>query len=111
MRWARRKFKLRGYRVLARWWRHTIAEQPDLFVHWAIGGAPRVYVDPTNQFVQENFYRLEGALIVMALFGASTGQSWWRVTKAEVARSHQLDNEIDNVVLTLAKTVPIPGVS
>jgi RNA-directed DNA polymerase len=34
MRWARRKFKLRGYRALARWWRHTVAEQPDLFVQW-----------------------------------------------------------------------------
>jgi len=29
MRWARRKFKLRGYRALARWWTRTIAEQPE----------------------------------------------------------------------------------
>ena len=35
MRWARRKFKLRGYRALARWWHQIHAEQPDLFVHWA----------------------------------------------------------------------------
>src|SRR5258705_499674 len=60
-----------------------------------IDGTPRVYVDPEGGFVQDNYYRLEGALVVMALFGADSGQSWWRVTKAEVARSHQLDNEID----------------
>ena len=35
MRWARRKYKLRGYQALARWWRQTLAEQPELFVHWA----------------------------------------------------------------------------
>jgi hypothetical protein len=76
-----------------------------------IDGAPRVYVDPTDEFVQDNYYRLEGALVIMALFGAGTSQSWWRVTKVEVARSHQLDNEIDNVTLSLAKTAPIAGVS
>jgi RNA-directed DNA polymerase len=35
MRWARRKFRLRGYRALARWWHQVHVEQPDLFVHWA----------------------------------------------------------------------------
>jgi len=35
MRWARRKYKLRGYRTLTRWWARTVNEQPDLFVHWA----------------------------------------------------------------------------
>jgi RNA-directed DNA polymerase len=35
MRWARRKYKLRGYRALARWWQRTYAEQPELFPHWS----------------------------------------------------------------------------
>jgi len=42
MRWARRKFKLRGYRALARWWTRTIAEQPNLFRHWATCSSHRV---------------------------------------------------------------------
>jgi len=36
MGWARRKFRLRGYRTLARRWHQILhAEQTDLFVRWA----------------------------------------------------------------------------
>ena len=35
MRWARRKFRLRGYRALARWWHQVHVERPAMFVHWA----------------------------------------------------------------------------
>lgn len=77
----------------------------------SVTAAARAYVDPDDPFVQKYFYRLEGALVIAQLFGAALGQSWYRVTSVEVARDHQLSNEIDNVLLTLSKSAGIQGVS
>jgi hypothetical protein len=77
----------------------------------AVTGDIRMYIDPENDFVQKYFFRLEGALVIAQPFGASLAQSWFRVASVEVARSHQLDNEIDNVLLTLNKSAGIEGVS
>lgn len=36
MRWARGKYRLRGYKALRRWWYRALAAKPDLFHHWGI---------------------------------------------------------------------------
>lgn len=85
---------------------------------WAHGGnqtdvtsTTRAFVDPENSFVQEKFQRLEGMLVVAQPFGEAFGDAWYRITDVTAARDTQFDNVIDNIALTLKKTVPIPGVS
>lgn len=70
-----------------------------------------VLVDPTNAFVQANFYRLEEMLVVIDLFNTPLGDAWYKVESVTVNRDHQLCNQIDNVQLNLKKTVGIAGVS
>ncbi len=69
-----------------------------------------VYVDPSDQDVADNYYRLEEMLVVANLFGAPENRSWFKVTNVVVARDTQLCNEIDNVQLNLKKVSP-PSVS
>lgn len=69
------------------------------------------YLDPTNEFVIENFYRLEGMLLVAQLFGVSLEDAWYRITDISVARTSLTCNDIDNIQVGLKKTTGILGVS
>lgn len=69
------------------------------------------YPDPNNTFVLENYYRLEGMYIKMNLYDSPDSISWYKVIGVSVNRDHLLENEVDNVLLNLKKTRPIPGVS
>lgn len=69
------------------------------------------YPDPTNYFVLENFYRLEGMYIIEPLYDGSDDESWYKIENVYVNRDHLLDNIIDNVQLLLKKTEKINGVS
>lgn len=77
----------------------------------AVTSTTRAFVDPDNEFVQENFQRLEGMLVIASPFGEAFGDAWYRITDVTPARDTQFDNVIDNIALTLKKTTAIPGVS
>ena len=69
------------------------------------------YPDIEDDFVIDNFNRLEGMYIMAPLFGAGDDISWYKVTQVIVNRDHLLDNQIDNIELRLKKASAIPGVS
>jgi hypothetical protein len=69
------------------------------------------FVDPADDFIVDNFYRLEGMLAIAELFGVGVTSAWYRITSVTVARASQLDNEIDNIQLVLKKTAGLTGVS
>lgn len=62
------------------------------------------FVDPANEFISDNFYRLEEALVKISLFGTPDKMAWYKVTDVTVSRDTQLCNEIDNIELSLKKT-------
>lgn len=69
------------------------------------------YADPTDDFIVDNYNRLEGMYLLASLYGAPDADSWYKVTKVTVNRDHLLNNQIDNVQLDLKKTSPLPNVS
>lgn len=66
-----------------------------------------VRVDPTNSDVQDNFYRLEGMMVIIDTFGSGNSLNWYRVADVTVYRDTQLSNQIDNIQLTLEKTTHV----
>lgn len=69
------------------------------------------YPEPTDPFVTEHNYRLEGMYILAPLFDASDAEGWYKIVKVTINRDHLLGNQIDNVELALKKSSPISGVS
>ena len=69
------------------------------------------YPDPTNDFILENYYRLEGMYIKINMFGSTNDISWYKIENVSVNRNHLLGEEVDNIELNLKKTRPIPTVS
>lgn len=70
-----------------------------------------VYLDPENEFVSENAYRLEGMYVVANPFGSSEELAWYKITQVIVGEDKLLDNQIDNVNCQLKKTSEVPNVS
>lgn len=70
-----------------------------------------VFVNPEDDFILENYYRLEGMYIVAPLFGAGDDVSWYRIESTSANRDHLLSNTTDNIECLLKKASPIPGVS
>lgn len=70
-----------------------------------------LYPDERNAFVLAHFNRLEGMYIIAPLFGGQRSESWYKITKCTVNRSHLLGNKIDNILCLLKKTRPLPNVS
>ena len=66
---------------------------------------------PTNQFIVNNFNRLEGMLLIIEVFGDPVSEAWYRIESVTVYRDTQLGNTIDNIELGLKKTGAITGVS
>jgi len=62
------------------------------------------FVPATDEFVADNFYRLEEMLVAIDLFGTPNDRAWYKVTQVNVARDTQLCNEIDHVELLLKKS-------
>lgn len=62
-----------------------------------------VYLDPQNQLVLDNAYRLEGMYIIAQPFGQSQDESWYRITGVSVGQRKLLDNAVDNIHCTLDK--------
>lgn len=70
-----------------------------------------VYLDPSNDFVIENAYRLEGMYIIANRFGSTDGLSWYKIEQVIIGEDKLLGNEIDNVNCQLKKTSEVPSVS
>lgn len=69
------------------------------------------WCDPTNDFVVNNFNRLEGVYILAPLYGVDDADAWYKVESVVVNRDHLLNNEIDNIELRLKKSEAPAGVS
>jgi hypothetical protein len=70
-----------------------------------------VYLDPTDSFVEENAYRLEGMYVVCNRFGGTEALQWYRIEQVIIGEDKLLGNTIDNVNCQLKKTSEVPGVS
>lgn len=70
-----------------------------------------VYLDPNDDFVIENAYRLEGMYILANRYGGTDALQWYKITQVIVGEDKLLDNQIDNVNCQLKKTSEVPGVS
>lgn len=66
------------------------------------------FLSPEDEFVSDNFYRLEEMLVSIPLFGTPERRTWYKVVSVNVARDTQLCNEIDHLELLLKKTAPLP---
>lgn len=77
----------------------------------AIGSDTVVYVDPENEFVQDNYFRLEELLLKINTFGGDESQNWFKVVSANISKDHLLCNNIDSVELILKKTASMADVS
>ena len=62
-----------------------------------------VYLDPSNEFIQENAFRLEGMYIVANLYGGIESESWYKIFRVVVGQRKLLTNEVNNVHCYLTK--------
>jgi len=69
------------------------------------------FVSSKNQFIQDNYNRLEEMLVTIPLFGTPLPKAWYKVTQVNVARDTQLCNQIDHLELLLKKTAEVTYVS
>lgn len=69
------------------------------------------YIDFNNEFVKNNFNRLEGMLVIANPFGGPSSEAWYRITSVNIGQDKLLCNKIDNVTITLKKSTPISYVS
>lgn len=77
----------------------------------AIDSDAEIYIDPTHWFVQENYNRLEGMMVIAPRFGAPNEEAWYRIITVRVGEDKLLGNTIDNILVFLKKAVEIPYVS
>lgn len=68
-----------------------------------------IFIDPKNQFIIDNAYRLEGMYVLAQMFGSSSDESWYKVTAVAVNRDIIGCKNIDNVELAVKKTRPLQG--
>lgn len=69
------------------------------------------FLDPSDEFIADNYYRLEEMYLVIDLFGTPEPRAWYKITEVNVARDTQLCNEIDHIEALLKKTSPVLEVS
>jgi len=62
-----------------------------------------VYLDPENEYVKGNAFRLEGLYIVANLYGGIESESWYKISRVVVGQRKLLTNEINNVHCYLTK--------
>lgn len=70
-----------------------------------------VYLDPENQVVLDNAYRLEGMYIIAQPFGQSQEESWYKISGVNVGQRKLLDNTVDNIHCALQKVAGLAYVS
>lgn len=74
----------------------------------AITSDATVYLDPKNQIVLDNAYRLEGMYIIAQPFGQETEESWYRIIAVNVGQRKLLNNVVENIYCHLEKTAGLP---
>lgn len=62
-----------------------------------------VYLDPTNEVVLANAYRLEGMYIIAQPFGQGQDESWYKIVAVNVGQRKLLDNAVENIHCSLDK--------
>lgn len=62
------------------------------------------YIDPTDEFVIENAYRMEGMLVQANPFDGNEDDAWYKIIRVVVGQDKLLTNSIDNVHIYLSKT-------
>lgn len=70
-----------------------------------------VYLDPQNEILLANMYRLEGMYIIAQPFGQTTEESWYKISSVTVAQRKLLNNTIDNIYCRLEKVAGLAYVS
>lgn len=70
-----------------------------------------VYLDPKNQVVLDNAYRLEGMYIIAQPFGQTEQESWYKITTVSVGQRKLLNNAVDNIHCGLDKAAGVAYVS
>ena len=70
-----------------------------------------VYLDPKNQVVLDNAYRLEGMYIIAQPFSQTQEESWYRIIAVNVGQRKLLDNVVDNIHCALDKVAGLAYVS
>jgi hypothetical protein len=63
-----------------------------------------IYLDPNNEIVLNNMFRLEGMYIIAQPFGQADNEAWYRITHVAVGQRKLLDNMVENIHCTLEKT-------
>lgn len=76
-----------------------------------IDSTASVYVDPTNQFIKDNWNRLEEMYVVSRPYGGEYAESWYKITNVDVGQDKLLGNNIDNILLSLKKTTELSNAS
>ncbi len=93
----------------------AVFEQQTGFTHGdyqdAITSDAVALIDPKDDWVLANAYRIEEKLCMVNLYSDSDNQSWYKVVQSAVGSSHQLDNVIDTVRIVLKKTKALQYVS
>jgi hypothetical protein len=69
------------------------------------------YLDPTDEFISDNYYRLEEMILIIDLFGTPERKAWYKITQVNVARDTQLCNDIDHIEVLLKKTSEVFEIS
>lgn len=77
----------------------------------AITSDAYVYIDVNNDFVADNYDRLEEMYCIIEKYGNSAAVGWYKVTSVEVYDDILLNNLTDNIQLNLKKTDNIYDVS
>lgn len=70
-----------------------------------------VYLDPKNEVVLDNAYRLEGMYIIAQPFGQTQNESWYKIVGVHVGQRKLLNNAVENIHCTLDKVAGLAYVS
>lgn len=71
----------------------------------------QVYVDPENDFILNNYLRLEGMYVIANPFGDPETQAWYKIIDVVIGQDKLLENEVNNILCTLKKSSEIHYVS
>ena len=66
-----------------------------------------VYLNPKDENVLNNAYRLEGMYIIANMFGGDESEAWYRINRVVVGQTKLLTNKVDNVHCFLTKVKAI----
>lgn len=76
-----------------------------------IDSTAAVYLDIENQFIKDNWNRLEEMYIIARPYGDEYSESWYKITNVDVGQDKLLGNKIDNILVSLKKTTEVADVS